>query len=201
MEKELQASRGNDNEGSSGKTLSSQHRGLARSESVLSPVLLPFASPFSLMRRLMEDLDGLIEGGSASPSGRRGASPARESGGVAAMAWVPPLEVAERDGKLIVRAEVPGVSKDQLRVEIEDGQLVISGERTQDFEEKRGGIYRSERSYGRFTRSVALPEGADLEQTKASFSNGVLEITIPAPPRPQGRTIEIKEDSSDKAAH
>jgi len=188
MEKELQVSRGNDNEGSSG---------LVRSERSLSPVLLPFASPFSLMRRLMEDLDDLIDGG--GQSGRRGASPTRDSGGV--LAWVPPLEVAERDGKLVVRAEVPGVSKDQLRVEIDDGQLVISGERTQDFEERRGGVYRSERRYGRFTRAVALPEGADLEQAQASFSNGVLEITIPAPPRPRGKTIEIKDDSSDKAAH
>lgn len=195
MEKELQGSTGNDDGGSSGKTLSSQRRGMARSENLLSPVLLPFASPFSLMRRLMEDLDNLIDGGSGRLNGSRGASPARDSGGAAAMAWVPALEVAERDGKLIVRAEVPGVSKDQLRVAFDDGQLVISGERTQDVEEKRGGIYRSERSYGRFTRGVALPEGADLEQTKATFSNGVLEITIPVPPRPRGKTIEIKEDS------
>jgi len=132
----------------------------------------------------MEDLDDLVVDGRRASEDRRMDQPA---------AWVPPLEIVDRDGQLVIRAEVPGVSKDQLRVDVEDGQLVISGERTQDFEEKRGNVYRSERSYGRFTRVVALPEGADAEQAKATFAKGVLEVTLPAPARPRGKSIEIAE--------
>ena len=156
------------------------------------PTLLPFMSPFSLMRRLIEDLDELIVDG-------RRTSEERRLG--ALTAWAPPLEILEREGQLVVRAEVPGVTKDQLRVEVEDGQLVISGERTQDFEEKRAGVYRSERTYGRFTRVIALPEGTDVDQAKASFSNGVLEIAFPAPPRRHGKSIEIAEAPEPKPAH
>jgi HSP20 family protein len=141
------------------------------------------------MRRLMEDLDDLVVDG--RQGGRR--DPLAE--------WVPPVEILERDGQLVVRAEVPGVAKDQLRVDVDDGQLVISGERKQDIEENHGGVYRSERIYGRFTRVVALPEGTDVDRAKATFSNGILEITLPAPPRRGGKSIEIAEAPERKGAH
>jgi HSP20 family protein len=154
-------------------------------------------SPFGLMRRVMEDLDGLFEGfGGLTPridrftrSGERGAG-----------AWVPAVDVVERDGQLVIRADVPGMNKDQIRVEVEDGQLVISGERKEDHDERQGGVYRSERSYGSFYRAVQLPEGVNLEQAKASFSNGVLEITMPAPQRPRARRVEIQEGSAPPQA-
>ena len=80
-----------------------------------------------------------------------------------------------------------------MNVEFEDGQLVISGERRQEHEERRGGVYRSERSYGTFYRSIPLPDGVNPEQAKAAFKNGVLEITMPAPERPRAKRIEIQE--------
>jgi HSP20 family protein len=176
---------------SQGKT--AQSRNLMRSEGMREATLLPFASPFSFMRRLMEDLDDIVSDG-------RRAGAQRPLG--MSLGFSPPLEVLERDNQLIIRAEVPGVTKDQLRVDIEDGQLVISGERKHDFEEKKGDVYRSEHSYGRFSRVVALPEGTDIDQAKASFSNGVLEITLPAPSRARrGKSLEIADAPQAKPAH
>jgi HSP20 family protein len=173
--------------GASSKSLTRSGGGITT-----SPTLLPIANPFSFMRRLVEDLDDLIVDG-------RRAGDDRRLGTLAT--WAPPLEIVERDGQLVVRAEVPGVTKDQLRVDVEDGQLVISGERKQDFEEKRGGMYRSERSYGHFTRVIGLPEGTEVDQAKATFANGVLEVTLPAPRRDRGKSIEISAPPEPKPGH
>jgi HSP20 family protein len=108
----------------------------------------------------------------------------------------PWLEVFERDGQLVVRAEVPGLDKDQIKLEVVDGQLVISGEKNRENEERGEGFYRSERSYGSFCRVVALPEGVDLEQAVANFNNGILEITMPGLTRSQPKRIEIRDGST-----
>lgn len=160
---------------------------------------MPSASPVTFMRRFVEDLDRLFDGFGFGTG--LGGSVARSSGGAGEAMWVPPLEIFERDRQLVIRAEVPGLSKDQIKVEFQEGQLVISGERSQENEEKREGFYRSERSYGRFYRAVALPEGTNPDQAKATFSNGVLEITLPAPQRPQPTRIEIQEGAKAEAKH
>jgi HSP20 family protein len=102
---------------------------------------MPAASPFTFIRRFMEDMDRLFEGFGFGPSliGSAG-------GGAAMATWVPPVEIEERDGQIVIRAEVPGLTKDQINVEFRNGQLVISGERRQEHEERREGFYRSERS-------------------------------------------------------
>jgi HSP20 family protein len=107
--------------------------------------------------------------------------------------WSPPVEVLERGGQLIIRADLPGLSKNDVKVEITDEALTIQGERKQEREENREGYHRSERSYGSFYRSIPLPEGIDPEQAKASFREGVLEVTLPAPKREErrGRQIDI----------
>jgi HSP20 family protein len=163
-----------------------QERSVARREAggSLRPTALPLVSPFALMRRLVEDLDGLFEG---FGDGRNAV-------------WMPPVEVLERDGQLIVRAEVPGLEKDQVQVELQDGQLIISGERSQEREERREGFYRTERSYGSFYRAVPLPEGVDPEQAKATFKNGVLEIVMPASQRPPAKRLEIQDEARTKQA-
>jgi HSP20 family protein len=107
--------------------------------------------------------------------------------------------VFEREGKLVVRADVPGMRRDQITIEVENGELVISGERQQEQEERRGGIYRSERTYGSFYRVIPLPEGANPEQATATFKDGVLEITMPAPQRSSGRRIEIQGTDKPQA--
>lgn len=112
---------------------------------------------------------------------------------------MPAVEVLECDGQFVVRADVPGLRKDQVNVEIEGGNLVISGERSQEHEERRGTFYRSERVYGSFYRVIPLPEGVDPNQAKATFDNGVLEVTMPAPQRTEPKRIEIREGSEAKA--
>ena len=88
---------------------------------------------------------------------------------------------------MIVRAELPGLNKDDVKVEVTDDGLIIRGERKQEHEEKGEGFYRSERSYGQFYRLIPLPEDVNTDQVRADFSNGVLEITVPVPERQQRR--------------
>ena len=152
-------------------------------------------NPFALMRRFAEEMDRLYGdfrfGGAPQVPRLELPWKSRESG---ESAWLPSLEVTERGGKLIIRADVPGLTKDDVKVEVSDDVLRIEGERRQEREDKRKGVYRSERTYGRFYREVPLPEGVDPEQATASFKNGVLEVTMPAPPpAAKGRRVPVEE--------
>jgi HSP20 family protein len=114
--------------------------------------------------------------------------------------WVPRIEVLQNNGQLMVRADLPGLTKEDVEVELTDNLLTISGERKDEKEEKHEGYYRSERSYGSFYRQIPLPEGAKTEDATATFRNGVLEITIPAPQvETPTRKLEIKEPTEEKA--
>jgi HSP20 family protein len=166
--------------------------GLARREQV-SPGHT--VSPFSLMRRFSEEMDRMFGDfgfGSGLASGF-----GREFGRLAdleASMWSPPVEAFEREGQLIVRADLPGLTKDDVNVEITDDAIKIRGERREEKEENEEGYYRSERSYGSFYREIPLPSGVNREEANATFRNGVLEITMPAPARQTGsRRIEISE--------
>jgi HSP20 family protein len=108
--------------------------------------------------------------------------------------WSPPVEVFEKDDKLVVRAEIPGVSRENVNVDVTDDALTIQGERRQESEDRGEGFYRSERSYGRFLRTIPLPEGVDAEKAEAKFKDGVLEVTLPAPKleRKRGRKLAIR---------
>ncbi len=107
--------------------------------------------------------------------------------------WTPQIEVFERGGQFIVRAELPGMTSSDVKVDIFGDSLNIHGERKQEKKEEGEGWYRSERSYGRFFRSIPLPDGINVDEAKASFRDGVLEITMPAPKREERRrSIEIK---------
>jgi HSP20 family protein len=93
----------------------------------------------------------------------------------------------------VVRADLPGLEKNDVKVDIADDVLTIQGERKQEHEEEHEGWYRSERSYGSFYRAVPLPEGTIADSAKANFKNGVLEVTLQAPPKEvsRGRRLEI----------
>jgi HSP20 family protein len=93
--------------------------------------------------------------------------------------WTPYVEVFEKADELVVRAELPGLKKEQIKVEIADGELTISGERREEEEKKEKDFYRSERKYGSFLRTIGLPEGATLEKATATVKDGVLEVKIP----------------------
>jgi HSP20 family protein len=90
-------------------------------------------------------------------------------------------------------AVAAGLKREDVNVEVMDDAVIIQGERKFDKDEERDGIYRSERSYGSFYRAVPLPEGAITDQAKANFRDGVLEVTMPCPPAPKGRKLEITE--------
>lgn len=114
--------------------------------------------------------------------------------------WMPQVEVVQHNGQFTVRADLPGLTKNDVKVEITNDFLMISGERKEEKEEEREGFYRSERSYGSFYRQIPLPEGAKTENATATFQNGVLEITIPvAKVAAPTRKLEIKEPTGEKA--
>jgi len=105
--------------------------------------------------------------------------------------WAPAVDVFEREGALVVRALVPGVSPDDLDIRVEDGKLTIAGTRASDQSEK-GSVYRREIQYGSFARTIVLPERADVSAIKASHRDGVLEVTVPKPAELQPHKIAIE---------
>jgi HSP20 family protein len=92
--------------------------------------------------------------------------------------WSPRIDVFEREGKLVVQAELPGLRKEDVTVEMRDGAVVLRGERSETRETTREAYYRRERTSGRFYRSVTLPDDADPESAKARFQDGLLEVTL-----------------------
>jgi HSP20 family protein len=149
-------------------------------------------NPFGLFRRLAEDMDRMFEGTGFPTFGRF------RSGELGTFA--PKVDLFKKDGKLVVRADLPGVKLDDVSVEIMDNAIVIEGERSSEHEENERGIYRLERSYGRFHREVPLPEGVKAESASATFKNGVLEIAIEAPESEQRRRIEVKGEVETETA-
>lgn len=162
------------------------------------------AEPFTLMRRMAADMDRLFEQlgfgrtglglGSRLPSlfdddlwsGR--ALPGQTS------VWSPQVETFRRGDNFVIRADIPGIKKDDVHVEIDGDMLTISGERREEHEDggDRDGFYRSERSYGEFYRAIPLPEGANPDQVDARFEDGVLEVTVPAPMPQEKRAKRIQ---------
>src|SRR3970282_2484793 len=111
------------------------------------------------------------------------------------LTWSPTIEVFEKDNGLVTKVDLPGLKKEDVKVEVTHSRLTISGERKREVEEKKKDVYRSEREYGSFYRAVPLPEGVKLEDVKATFSDGVLEVSIPLPAKPETkvRLVEIQE--------
>ena len=117
-------------------------------------------------------------------------------------AWNPGIDVFERDNRLVTKIDLPGLKKEDVKVEVTDGYLTISGERKREEEETKDDFYRCEREYGSFYRAVPLPEGAKLEDVKATFADGVLEVSVPLPVKAEAtvRKVAIEEPPKAKAA-
>ena len=107
-------------------------------------------------------------------------------------AWVPPVDIFERQDHLVIRAEVPGVGMEDMDVRIENGVLTLHGERKQTTEIKEENAYRMERIYGTFTRSFSLPTTVDATKVTATYKDGVLEVTVPKAETAKPKQIEIK---------
>jgi HSP20 family protein len=105
--------------------------------------------------------------------------------------WVPPVDLVEAEDHFVLKADLPGLSEEDVSVEVQDGTLTISGERTAEHETRERGWYRIERSFGSFNRSLTLPDGVDPDGISAKFDRGVLEVRIPKPEQRKPRRVEI----------
>jgi HSP20 family protein len=141
-------------------------------------------NPFTFMRRITEEMDrafGFQPGLGVLPQ-------------VYPALWTPEIEVFEREGRFFVHADLPGLTKEDVKVEVTHDELTIEGERKLEKEEKLEGVYRRERNYGRFLRRIPIPEHVRAEEAVATFRNGVLEVEMPTIPLPaaQKRTVEVR---------
>jgi HSP20 family protein len=114
--------------------------------------------------------------------------------------WVPAMDLLETDDHLVLRADLPGLDRDDVNVEIKDGVLTVSGERKAEREERGKDFYRAERAFGSFSRSLTLPERVDAEKISAEFDKGVLEIRIPKPEERKPQRIQIGSKSLEGTA-
>ena len=135
------------------------------------------------MDRMLEGMDQLIE------SPRLGLQQGE-------VFW-PQIELSRKDDAFVVRADLPGIQKEDVHVEVTEDALRLEGERRSESREERSGFFHSERSYGRFERLIPLPEGCDTKDVRATFDNGVLEVTLKAPQgRSSARRVEIQDKGS-----
>lgn len=181
---------------------SQQGAGVAR-RGLTAPVRGGANNPFAVMQRMAEDMDRLFEqfgfgrsGLGLGPSwgsliGSDIADRSQPFGSLATL-WAPQVETIQRDDRLVVRADLPGVNKDDVHVEVDNGVLTISGERRNERNEEREGFYRSERSYGQFFRAIPLPDDVQADQCEARFNDGVLEISLPVPKHEEHRAKRIQ---------
>ena len=147
--------------------------------------------PFAFVRQLFEDLEQMW-------SGVRWPGRGRAEGA----AFIPQIEVSERDDKLVVKADLPGVAIEDVEVTLRDDALIIEGERHSESEHQQGNVWRSERVYGGFRRVIPLPEGVDPNSVEAQFNNGVLEVSLATPHKEStGKKIEIQSQQHQKVQH
>jgi HSP20 family protein len=151
--------------------------------------------PFALLRQMTSELDRVFEDWPSFRWPSFGQLARSES-----VTWSPKIDVFERDNRLVTRVDLPGMKKEDVSVEVTDGHLTLSGERKRETEEKKDDFYRSEREYGSFYRSVPLPDGVKLEDVKATFTNGVLEVSVPLPARPEAKVRKVQIEESKPAA-
>lgn len=120
----------------------------------------------------------------------------RGSGG--ARRWIPAMDLVETAEQYVLRADLPGLSQDDVTIELESNALTVSGERKAEHEQHEEGYFRVERAFGSFSRSLTLPEGVDADAIEARFDRGVLEIRIPKPEQRKPRKVTITAGAGDK---
>jgi len=132
-------------------------------------------------------------------------TPAQSNGGTMRR-WMPAMDLVETEGHFVLTADLPGLSEEDVNIEVEDRVLTVSGERKATHEVAKDGFHRVERAFGTFSRSLTLPEGINPEAVEANFDRGVLEVRIPKPEQPKPRkisiapkTIEAKSTDSEPA--
>ena len=152
--------------------------------------------PFALLRNMTSEFDRFFE----EPHWPfRFAWPRGLAEGNA-KAWFPEIDVFERDNYLVTKVDLPGLKKENVNVEVVDGMLTISGERANEAKEEKDNYYRCERTFGTFTRTVPLPDGVALKDVKATFVDGVLEVTVPLPAKAETKKHIVEIAEASKAA-
>jgi HSP20 family protein len=112
---------------------------------------------------------------------------------VVEMGWAPAIEVFEKEDKFVVKAELPGMKEEDIDVSVVGDTLTIKGERKAETEVKEEDYYCCERSYGSFSRSIALPSSVDAKKIEASYEDGVLEVTLPKAPEVKAKKVAVKK--------
>jgi len=135
-------------------------------------------SPFEGLTNWFDDMDAWCDYNSSSRSIEKG--------------WLPPIDIAEEEGTYLVKADLPGLKKEDIHVELHGRYLTLRGERKSEHEEKRGHYRRVERKYGTFERRLSVPEGLTEKDIKAHYRDGVLELTIPTPKVEKHKAIDVK---------
>ena len=120
--------------------------------------------------------DRFFEGRTANGMGRR---------------WIPAMDLVETEDDLVLRGDLPGMTEEDVDIEIKDNVLTVSGERKAEHEDKGEGYHRVERAFGRFSRSLSLPQGIDPDKVEAKFEKGVLEVHIPKPAEAKPTRVQI----------
>jgi HSP20 family protein len=162
----------NQSQSQQGETQRSENRGMSRRGEYYPSRDVWGLNPFSMFRRLSDEMDRAFA--STFGLGREFGERGLEHG-----IWSPPIEVRERNNNVEICAELPGMSKDDVKVECTEEGIILEGEKRREEERNEGGVHRSERSYGHFYRLIPLPEGADPDKAKAEFKNGVLTVQVP----------------------
>lgn len=138
--------------------------------------------------RELEDLSTRLNTWFGQPVTRRG----REEDGMTFSDWAPALDVEETDNEYLIKADLPAIRKEDLKINIEDGMLTLEGERKHEKEEKGRKYHRVERSYGKFMRRLALPTDIDQQKVAAEFKDGVLHVRLPKAASAKPRSIDVK---------
>jgi len=157
----------------------------------------PLHSPFQFMRRMTEEMDRVFDRVFGDFAGSHRSARASDFGDAHTpqqAIWAPRIEAFQNDSRFVVRAELPGLKKEDVNVNVTDQAIILEGQRKSEQEEHREGFYHTERSYGSFYRAIPLPEGTITDSAEARFKDGVLEVTMQAPPSHvrRGRRVDIK---------
>ena len=134
--------------------------------------------PFEGLTRWYDDIDTLFDTGFLTEFGEK--------------MWRPAIDVEEKDGKFLVKADLPGMKKDDIHIELKDGYLTLKGERKSEHEENEDNYHKIERTYGTFERTFKVPEGVSEKDIHAKYKDGVLELTVPVPKVEEPKTVELK---------
>jgi HSP20 family protein len=140
--------------------------------------------PVAELNTIQNEMNRLFNNFFDTPTGRAGSGTARR--------WLPAMDLVETAESYMLRADLPGIADEDVKVQLEDNVLTISGQRRSELPSEQQGYHRLERAFGEFSRSLTLPNGVDPDSVQAHFDRGVLEIKIPKPDQKKPRQVQIK---------